>query len=472
MLAACAYVAEAPRSEVPRRPQQTRATNVTRLYNDYCAKCHGEQGHGGPAGTKTLNTKELFDQKHDRRFFDVIKNGVPSGEMEAYGNTLSDEEVWALVVHIREAQAKALRAEFGSPKPNAAGVYSSQYEKFKIETVVPERKGLVTPWSLDWLSDGRSLVTNRPGSMHLIDKNGIGAQIEGLPESREIGQGGLMEVAVHPTNGWIYLSYTEPKKDDRGAGLTKIVRGKLAGSKWTSQQTIWEAPQEFYNGAGIHFGGKIVFDGKGHVFFSVGERGGNMKAQALDNPYGKIYRVNDDGSIPQDNPFIGKTKFEGIWSLGHRNPQGLVQGLDGQLWDTEHAPRGGDEVNPIQRGGNFGWPVVCFGINYNDSPFRLPWPAAGQDIKMPIYRWLPSTGASGLDVAKGKGFTKWKGDLLAGGLVGQNLDRIRTSGGKLVEREELVHGIGRIRDVCVGPDGNVYLVLNQPDKIVRMVPSL
>lgn len=453
-----------------KRPQGARATNVTRLYNDNCGKCHGEQGQGGGAGTKTLNTKELFDQKHDGRFFDIIKNGVPTGEMEAYGNTLSDEEVWALVVHIRENQAKALRAEFGSPKPDGAGVYSSKYEKFKVETVVPERQGLVTPWSMDWLPDGRALVTNRPGSMRIVEKTGVGPEIEGLPKSSEIGQGGLMEVAVHPTNGWIYLSYTEPKTGNAGEGLTKIVRGKLVGSKWTAQQTIWEAPQEFYSGAGIHFGGKIVFDGKGHVFFSVGERGGNMKAQALDNPYGKIYRVNEDGTVPSDNPFVGKTKFPGIWSLGHRNPQGLVQGLDGQLWDTEHAPRGGDEVNPIQKGANFGWPVICFGINYNDSPFRLPWPVAGQDIKMPIYRWLPSTGASGLDVAKGKGFAKWKGDLLAGGLVGQNLDRIRTSGGKLVEREELVHGMGRIRDVCVGPDGNVYLVLNQPDKIVRLVP--
>jgi glucose/arabinose dehydrogenase len=450
--------------------QQGRAVNVTRQYNDNCSHCHGENGQGGGAGTRTLNTKELFDQSKDHSFFDAIKKGVPERAMPAYGETMSDEEIWAQVVHIRELQAKALRAEFGSPKPDAAGVYTSGKAKFRVETFV--EGGLQTPWSLDWLPDARALVTNRPGRMNLIEKDGkLASAIEGLPESSEIGQGGLMDVRVHPTNGWIYLAYTEPKTGDKGQGLTKIVRGKLQGARWTGQQTVWEAPQEFYTGQGIHFGGKIAFDGKGHVFFSVGERGGNMRTQTLDIPWGKVYRLNEDGTVPKDNPFVGKTKFEGIWTWGHRNPQGLALTPDGQLWDTEHAPRGGDEVNPLQKGSNYGWPIVSFGINYNDSPFVTPWPKEGQDLKLPIFRWLPSTGASGLDVARGAAFPAWKGDLLAGGLAGQNLDRIRVKDGKLVEREELLQGMGRVRDVRVAPDGKVYLVLNGPDKIVRLVPA-
>jgi glucose/arabinose dehydrogenase len=296
----------------------------------------------------------------------------------------------------------------------------------------------------------------------------------------ELGQGGLMEVTVHPNyreNGWIYLALSDPAKNGRGA-MTKIVRGKLRveGSKtqWTSQETIFEAAQEFYNGAGIHFGSRIVFDGKGHVFFVVGERGGNMLAQELGNPFGKIYRLNDDGSQPADNPFVGKgsAKHVGaIWSLGHRNPQGLAMDLKGNLWDTEHGPRGGDEVNRIQKGANYGWPVIALSINYNDAPFKTPWPKAGQNLTVPVARWLPSTGACGLDVAKGAAFPKWNGDLLAGGLVGQNLDRIRVSGDKLIEREELLHGMGRIRDVSVAADGKVYIALNEPDKIIRLVPS-
>lgn len=459
--------AAAPQGAAPRR-----AVNVTRQYIDNCSHCHGENGQGGGAGTRTLLTRELFDQSKDRPFFDAIKNGVPDRAMPAYGDTMSDEEIWAQVVHIRELQAKALRAEFGSPQPDSTGVYTSQRAKFRLETFVDEKKGLVTPWCIDWLPDGRALVTNRGGFMNLIEKDGaVGPKIEGLPESSEIGQGGLMDARVHPTNGWIYLAYTEPKTGNRGQGLTKIVRGKLDGTRWTEQQTIWEAPQEFYTGAGIHFGGKIAFDGKGHLFFSVGERGGNMRTQTLDIPWGKIYRLNEDGSVPKDNPYVGKTKFEGIWSWGHRNPQGLVVALDGQLWDTEHAPRGGDEVNPIKKGANYGWPIVSFGINYNDSPFVLPWPKPDQKIEMPIFRWLPSTGASGLDVAQGSAFPAWRGDLLAGGLAGQNLDRIRVKDGKLVEREELLQGMGRVRDVRVAKDGSVYLVLNGPDKIVRLVPA-
>ncbi len=449
--------------------QQRRAVNVTRLYNENCSNCHGENGQGGGAGTRTLNTRELFDQKHDRPFYDAIKNGVPERAMPAYGDTMSEEEMWALVVHVRELQARALRAEFGSPKADDAGVYHSSLHNFKIETVVDS--GLNTPWSLDWLPDGRGLVTNRSGYMNLIEGGKLGARIEGLPESRELGQGGLMDVRVHPKNGWVYLTYTEPKKDGSNAGLTKLVRGKIVGTRWTDQQTVWEAPQEFYNGQGIHFGGKIVFDGKGHVFFSVGERGGNMKAQVLDNPWGKIYRLNEDGSVPKDNPFVGKTPFEGIWTFGHRNPQGIAIDLDGNVWDTEHGPRGGDEVNPIGKGKNYGWPVRAFSINYNDSPFVTPWPKAGEDITLPIFRWLPSIGASGLVLHEGKGFAKWKGDLLAGGLAGQNLDRIRVKDGKLAEREELIQGMGRIRDVRVAKDGAVYVVLNGPDKIVRLVPA-
>lgn len=467
---ACVESVAKPTQGNPPRPQQRRAVNVTRQYEDNCSHCHGDRGEGGGAGTKTLNTRDLFDQKHDRRFFDVIKNGLPNAAMPAYGDTMSDEEIWAQVVHVREMQAKALRAEFGSPKPDASGVYTSSLHKFRVETFVDN--GLRVPWSMTWLKDGRALVTNRPGTMNIVEKNGgLGPEITGLPESREIGQGGLMEVAVHPTNGWIYLSYTEPKKGSSNEGLTKIVRGKVEGNRWTSQQTIWEAPQEFYSGQGIHFGSKIVFDGKGHVFFSVGERGGNMLAQSLETPFGKIYRLNEDGTVPSDNPYVGKSPFPGTWTYGHRNPQGLTVALDGRIWDTEHQPRGGDEVNEIVKGSNYGWPVISHGINYNDSPFRLPWPKEGQDLKLPIFRWLPSTGASGLDVVRSGGFTKWKGDLLAGGLAGQNLDRIRIVNGKLVEREELVQGMGRIRDVRVGPDGNVYLVLNGPDKIVRLVPA-
>lgn len=454
--------------------------SVTKLYRDNCANCHGQNGEGGGGGTRSLLTREKFDMSMDKPFFDAIKNGVPDGAMPSYKASMTDEQMWGMVVRIREFQGRALREQYGSPKADN-GVYKSKHHNFRVETVVDEGKGLKTPWAVDWLSDGRMLVTNRPGSISVVEGSKL-AEISGLPATRESGQGGFMDVAVHPSyksNGWIYLAYTDAPSGSTGT-MTKIVRGKIKSEgnsvSWSDQQTIFEASQEFYARANYHYGSRIVFDGKGHIFFVVGERGTNELAQQLTNPFGKIYRVNEDGTIPSDNPFVDKVPadkpfLKGIWSLGHRNPQGLAITAGGDLWDTEHGPRGGDEVNRIVKGSNYGWPLVAWSINYNDMPNWSPWPKDGADIKQPTFRWLPSIGACGLDVAKGVGFPNWKGDLLAGGLVGQNLDRIRTDGDKLVEREELIHGLGRIRDVAVGPDGNVYIALNQPDKIIRLVPA-
>lgn len=461
------------------RAMQPRAT-VTQLYQQNCLNCHGPSGEGGGAGTKTFLTREKYAQELDKPYFDAIKKGVPDMAMPSYGEAMSDEQIWGLVVLIREMQGRALRREFGSPKA-VNGVYRSQRHNFKVETVVDTGKGLKTPWGIDWLPTGEMLVTNRPGGVVVV-KNGNVMPLNGVPASLELGQGGMMEVSVHPKfreNGWVYLAYTEPAASGRG-GNTKIVRGRVrvtaTAATWSEQKTIWQSGPEFYTGAGVHFGSRIVFDGKGHLFFVVGERGGNMMAQELTNPFGKIYRVKDDGTIPTDNPFYSrvpadKPYLRAIWSLGHRNPQGLVMTPKGELWATEHGPRGGDELNLITKGANYGWPVVAFSINYNEIPQWTPWPAAGQNISMPTWRWMPSIGASGLDVARGRAFPNWNGDLLAGGLSGANLDRIRTNGSKLVEREELLHGMGRVREVATGPDGNIYVALNGPDKIIRLVPA-
>lgn len=462
----------------PRNP----GTGMTRLYQANCAKCHGQSGEGGGAGTRTLLTREKFDQALDRPFFDAIKNGVPEAGMEAYGESMSDSEIWGLVVHIRELQADALRREFGSV-PVTNGVYSTRDHKYRIETVIDSGRGLSVPWALDWLPDGRMLVTNRPGHMLLYDKGQL-TRIEGMPPVVDYGQGGLMEVAVHPQyaqNGWVYLAFNDPAQSGQArSGMTKIVRGKLrfAGDSvtWTDQQTIFETTQDNYNGSAVHFGSRIKFDGKGHIFFSIGERGNGDRAQDLARPNGKIFRVREDGTVPPDNPFVSEEdKAKGhlpqIWSYGHRNPQGLTFDLEGNLWDTEHGPRGGDELNLIKKGANYGWPVVAFSINYNDTPYRVPWPSEGQNFEMPVFRWLPSIGACGMDLARGDKFSKWSGDILAGGLSGVNVDRIRVKGGKLIEREEIFHGHGRVRDVSVGPDGLIYIALNGPDKVVRLVPA-
>jgi len=454
-----------------------QGSGITKLWEQNCANCHGANGQGGGGGTRSLISVEKFDQARDKPFFDAIKKGIPNMGMDAFGASLSDPEIWGLVVHIREMQSRGLREKNGSPKP-VDGVFPGKVHDYRMETVV--ESGLKTPWAVDWLPDGRMLITNRPGTLMLFDGGKL-SEVADTPRTVEIGQGGLMDVAVHPAyakNGWIYLGFTDPAKDGRG-GMTKIVRGKLAfdsGPKWTAQETIFEAAQDTYNGSGVHFGNRIAFDGKGHVFFSIGERGSGNLAQDLSKPNGKVYRVNEDGSIPNDNPFASasdkaKGWISAIWSYGHRNPQGLAFDAKGDLWDTEHAPRGGDEVNRIEKGANYGWPIISFGINYNDTAYALPWPATGQNFKMPAFRWLPSTGACGLDLIDGAAFPKWKGDLVAGGLSGQNVDRLSLVDGKLVEREELVQGMGRVRDVMTGPEGAIYIVFNEPDKVVRLVPA-
>lgn len=468
------------------------AQSVSALWEQNCQVCHGDRAQGGGAGARTLLTEEMRSTELDRRFFDSIKNGLPDQAMPGFAETLSDKQIWGLVVHLREIQAREHRKEVGSPKPDAAGVYASRHHRFRIETVIPA--GVDVPWSVDFLpSEGPAdaahgmLVTGRGGDLRLHPTGRPNAKlsppIKRTPNVRNRGQGGLMDVAVHPdyaSNGWVYLAFSdEIKAKGRSQGMTQIVRGKLTpmgdAFEWTDQETIFRAKPEHYLPTDLHFGCRIVFsekrpNGKRFIYWSIGERGRMEMAQDLTKPNGKVHRLWDDGAVPDDNPFVSdKSAYPSIWSYGHRNPQGLAFDLAGNLWDTEHGPRGGDELNFIKKSRNYGWPLVCFGINYNDAPFATPW--GDPAIAMPVFQWTPSIGACGLDVARGPAFPKWKGDLFAGGLSGANVDRVRVVDGKMTEREEIVHALGRVRDVVSGPDGTVYIVLNEPDKVVRLVPA-
>lgn len=470
-----------------------RAQIVNQLWATNCARCHGPSGKGGLA--RSLMGDEFRGQEFDLRYFNSIKNGIPQTMMMGFNGKLSDQETWALVNFIRELQQRDYRERKGSPKPDA-GVYSSRLARFRVETVV--ESGLDVPWAVDFLPDGRMLITERPGRLriHSTGKPGgtLSQAVFGTPEVRNQGQGGLMDVAIHPgfeKNEWIYLSYSDPQnKAGKSLGMTKVIRGRIKDGQWADQQTIFEARPEHYVPTDIHFGSRFAFqatpstpqDNRYYLYFTIGERGLAEMAQDLTRPNGKVHRVWDDGKIPQDNPFTAdKSNYASIWSYGHRNPQGLVFGLDGRLWETEHGPRGGDELNDVQKGRNYGWPVVSYGINYDGRAFKTPWPegeladGGDDDIVMPVDRWLPSIAACGLDVIRpgraGEVFPMWKGDLIAGGLAGATVERIRHENGKLVEREELLHNLGRVRDVATGPDGSIYVVLNGPDKIIRLVPD-
>jgi glucose/arabinose dehydrogenase len=459
------------------------AQTVEQMWAERCASCHGDKAQGTSA--PTLLTKEKRDLALVRPFFESIMNGREGLDDHAFGQgdkALSDKQAYALTVRIREMQ-EAARFDAGEYLKPVNGVYHSQRHDFRMETVIKE--GLSTPWAIEFLSDGRLLITNKNGKL-MVARGEKLTTVEGTPAVIDDGQGGLLDTALHPEfeqNGWVYLSFQFGEAKKRG--MTKIVRGRLKGEgnslRWVDEQTIYEAKAEHYMPAGgVHFGCRIAFqkhpDGKWCVYFTHGERGRAELAQDVSRPNGKVHRLYDDGTVPADNPFVDDPRaYPSIWSFGHRNPQGLTFDLDGNLWDTEHGPRGGDELNRVERGRNYGWPLVSFGINYDGTPFRNPWPelntasVADKDIAMPTFIWLPSIAACGLDVSTGGTFPEWKGDLLAGGLAGMTLQRVRVRDGKVVEVEEVLKNIGRVRDVRVAPDGTVFLVINQPDIVVRLV---
>ncbi len=454
---------------------------IAETWQNQCASCHGDRGQGGNANSLLAGDYETDGS--NRALFDATKKGMPNFGMPAYGETLSDEEIWGLTVLIREFQEQHRLQQGKYAKPADGGIYRSQHHAYKVEEVI--EGGVEVPWSVDWLPDGRMLITERDGRLRIFSDGRLSDPVSGLPSIRARGQGGLMDVAVHPDhakNGWVYLAFSDPGQ--RGA-MTKVVRGKLDGSAWTAQETIFEAKPEHYLTTFLHFGCRIVFsqpddEGRRYVYFGIGERGAAEHAQDLSRPNGKIHRLWDDGKVPADNPFVGESNaYPSIFTYGNRNPQGLAMDADGNLWETEHGPRGGDEVNIIEKGRNYGWPLVSYGINYQGTPLTVPFPdvkgVEDKNIKMPVDIWLPAVGACGLDIAKGDAFPKWSGDLVAGGLSGQNVDRfkIKREGDSwvVVEREELLFRQGRVRDVATGPDGCIYVVLNGPDKVIRLAPA-
>lgn len=282
----------------------------------------------------------------------------------------------------------------------------------------------------------------------------------------------MLGVTLHPDyeeNGWIYLAYTDGRAEPRPEVLTKVVRGRIRDNTWVDEETIWEADRSFYTRSGAHFGSRVIFR-NGYLFFSIGDRGNPPEAQNLSSPNGNIFRLHDDGRIPKDNPFLDKDgALPAIYSYGHRNPQGLVIDPDtGNLFTTDHGPRGGDKFNLVRKGENHGWPVITYGMNYNGTPASAL--IAKEGMEQPLVDWTPSIAVCGVDQLRGDAFPEWNRDFFAGGLRSEQLHRLRVKDDEVVEEEIVLRGAGRIRDVRGGPDGLLYLLLNDPHKLVRLVP--
>jgi len=347
----------------------------------------------------------------------------------------------------------------------------SERARFVVTTLAT---GLEHPWSLAFLPDGRMLVTERPGRLRLLDPAGRldPRPVEGVPAVTALGQGGLLDVLPHPRfaeNGWIYLALvTGPA----GALGTDLVRGRLSGGRLLEVRTLYSMQPR--SGRGLHFGGRLAFDRAGRIHLSLGDRGDMARAQRLDDDAGSVIRVHDDGRIPADNPFVGRPDARpGLYTLGNRNIQGLaLHPASGVLWMHEHGPQGGDEVNIVRAGRNYGWPLVTRGVNYVTGT-RIGEATSRPDMEDPVHGWSPSIAPSGMAFCSGKAFPGWSGNLLVGALRGQALHRLELDGERVVREERLLHrAVGRVRDVRVDPEGRVHLLTDAPDgQLLQLNPS-
>lgn len=358
------------------------------------------------------------------------------------------------------------RSEHKDPNDGLA-LDSGTTSSYRIETVVPE---LNNPWGMTWLPDGAMLITEKSGEL-IHFKDGKKTQIKDTPDIYVRGQGGFLDVVLHPnykTNGWIYFTHASSEGGGEG-GNTKLIRAKLDGDRLTNIESLYKATPNTTKGQ--HFGSRIAFDKDGYLYFSVGDRGNrDVNPQDISRDGGKIYRLHDDGRIPADNPFVGVSGAkEAVFSYGHRNPQGMdLHPITGEIWTHEHGPKGGDEVNIIKKGANYGWPVISYGVNYSGTSFTDLTEKEG--MEQPVHYWVPSIAPCGMAFVTGDKFPAWKNQLLVGSLKFNYVELLKLDGNKVIGREKIADGIGRVRNVRVGPNGYIYIAL-EGQGIVRLLPN-
>lgn len=380
---------------------------------------------------------------------------------------------------LRQALVVAVTSALMAHPAIAQGtVYQSALHDYRVVTVA---EGLVNPWSMAFVPGGDILVTERAGRLRVI-RGGklLATPVSGVPAVLVRGQGGLLDVVLHPnfaSNRLVYLSYSKPTGDS--AATTAVARGRLENDRLTDVQDIFVAQTK---GAPGHYGSRLAFDRNGFLFITVGDRmvapSGNLEAhpaQDISNHHGTINRIHDDGRVPTDNPFVGRDgALPEIWSYGHRNQQGLIiHPTTGDVWATEHGPQGGDELNRIVKDANYGWPVIGFGVNYG-SGAAIHGGTRREGMVQPANLWVPSIGTSGLMLYTGDKFPAWKGQLFVGGLVGERVSRVTVDSTRAEFAEDIARHLGRVRDVRQGLDGFIYLAIDNrsgtPTPILRLEP--
>lgn len=355
------------------------------------------------------------------------------------------------------------------PLPDQPGdIIESEVLNFYVQTVA---EGLGVPWGMAFLPSGDVLITERDGDLRLIrDGQLVEDSVGGVPEVVARGQGGLLDIELHPdfeNNGWIYMSYSKPGDGGTMTAITRVRFNEESLSVTDHEEIYVGTP---FTNARHHFGSRIAFDHDGYLYFSIGDRGDMSTAQDINNSMGNLFRLYDDGKVPEDNPFVGRDGLDEIFAYGLRNIQGMATHPEtGVIWTNLHGPRGGDELNVHNKpGANYGWPEITYGINYNGSTITEHTEKEG--MEQPVMHWTPSIAPSGMTFVSSDRYPAWKGDALNGALSFQLISRIVLDGEEFVHEERILDGIGRIRDVHEAPDGYIYFTNESNGTLNRIVP--
>ncbi len=439
-------------------------------YQMYCAACHGKNLQGTSATALIKNDWQYGRSSSNIAL--IIAHGVEGKDMPAWKTIIPIQQIFALAQYIVDAQESFEAIATRIPE-------RIQTQDYGLQVDVLGKGQLEVPWSIEFVNDKLALVTERSGRLRWMRDGVVDPKpIDGIPTAH-LGSptAGLMDIALDPDyrrNGWVYLAVSHSdgdKSDAKAPGMTRIVRGRIDGYRWRDQQVIFDVGEQLRVVGGDRWGSRLLFDDQGYLLFSIGDMNNWDYSQDLAAAAGKIYRVHPDGRIPKDNPFVGDpTALPAIFAYGVRNSQGIAtHPQTGVTWFTDHGPKGGDELNILRVGTNYGWPRITYGLDYTGEVISEQTHAEG--MAQPIVQWTPSKAVAPAEFVSGAHFSRWNGNLLVGSLAFEELWRYQLDGDQVVGEELLFENYGRIRDLKVGPDGAIYAVMNDPHLILRLTPA-
>ncbi|MDP6437155.1 MAG: PQQ-dependent sugar dehydrogenase [Gammaproteobacteria bacterium] len=471
-------------------------------FNENCGACHGEDLQGAPLGGPLVGV-DLQHGDSVKEIANSIATGFPENGMPAWSETLSENRIWNLALYVAEQRQGTTILEKNDDIAVLIpeGTVNSERHSFRIEIIADGLDPM--PFSIEPLPGGHILLSERMRGLSIISVDGTKSElIKGTPTvyadsgmflGQVRGNGWMLDVAIHPDyedNGWVYIHHTDrctgcnefSRRGGQPVSMNRVVRGRIKDGEWVDEEVIWQADIETYtNTSDLAAGGRLSFDADNHLYFSVGMKDvlDTMGMQDPGLPYGKIHRVNDDGSIPDDNPFTDNPDaLDTIWTIGHRSSQGLEYNpKTGDHWETEMGPRGGDELNRLIRGGNYGWPVFTSGVNYDGRPVdvadKLGIELDPDDAEFPVVDWTPAIAISSFIFYDSPEFPGWNGNIIAGTLRATDLLRMEVVGNSVVHTEMLLENLARFRDIELGPNGELYVLLENKagSQIIRITPA-